>query len=102
MPDFLDDILEPQKKAAADTSKGHWLVVGVRAKSSEENEASEAQYLATRFLPIPFYNEAGELEPLSNQDLADLRDMGVSPDEYKVLVGAMTIDEYEQLMEQQP
>lgn len=88
MPDFLDTILEPKEQAAADTSKGAWLVVGARCKSSRELEARESEYLATRLLPIPFYKENGELDlPLSKQDVADLKSMGITADEYKQLMG---------------
>lgn len=99
MTDFLDDILEPQKKAAATGGSGHYLVVGVRAKDSAEQEAAEATYLSTAWLPIPFVKEDGTLDrSVMAQDaelIAAWRGLG------------MTLDEYENLMtgdsnEQQP
>lgn len=87
MPDFLDAILEPKQQAAADTSKGAFLVVGVRCKSSAELEARETEYLSRTLLPIPFYTEAGELEELTKQDLGILKSIGITVSEYKQLVG---------------
>lgn len=101
MTDILNEILEPKKRADTNGGSGHYLVTSPRFESSKASEAAEAEYLAKKFLPTPFYNEAGELEPLSKQDLAQLKEMDVTPDEYKVLVGAMSIEAYEQLMESQ-
>ena len=98
MTDFLDEILDPQKQPDA-SGNGHYLVVGVRAKSSAEIEAREAEYVTTAWLPIPFFKEDGTMEDLSKKDVAVLKEMDLTPDEYRVLVGAMTIDEYEQQME---
>lgn len=86
MPDFLDEILEP-KKQADKNGDGHWLCVGERAKNSAELEAREAEYLKSDLLPIPFYGSDGTLEPLTKQDLAHLKDLGISLDEYTQLVG---------------
>jgi hypothetical protein len=96
MPDFLDAILEPKKHQVADVTKGNWLVVGVRAKSSAELEQREAAYLDSfqhpEFLnrcgswPMPFYLENGELDELTKSDVKLLKSLfGVTEKEYRQL-----------------
>jgi hypothetical protein len=89
MTDFLDDILEPQKRADNRDRKGG-LCVGVRARDSSEIEQREKEYLATDWLPIPFCTPDGTLA-------RDLMEADVK--QIKAWCGlGLTMDEYEQLM----
>lgn len=90
MPDFLDSILEPKTQPADATGKGNWLVTEARCKSSKEFEECEREYLKRDLLPIPFYNAAGELEEPTKDDVAQLKTMGITVDEYRQLVGEST------------
>ena len=93
--DFLDSILEP--KTPVDTrAAGHWLVAPARAKDSAEQEKVEAAMLemAERYdlldgcplWPVPFYDESGRLEPLSDAEAKALKvTFGVTAEEYSEL-----------------
>jgi hypothetical protein len=88
MTDFLDEILEPKKRPDNQDRK-HCLCVGVRAKSSAEIEAREAEYFATDWLPIPFCREDGTLDrELMANDVKAIKAWGghdLSMDEYELL-----------------
>lgn len=90
--DFLDDYSAPGADEPADTS--HCMVVRAPARTSEELEAMEAEYLADPVyrLPIPFRTGAvgpdgthGTFEPLSKRELEQLAALGFSEAEWQLL-----------------
>lgn len=62
------------------------MVVPGRAVSSEEIEAREAEYLSRDILPIPVWDEFGQLEPLTSFDLDALETAGVTPEQWEIAV----------------
>lgn len=85
----MEDLIEADDQDSGPNK--NILVVPARVKTSAELEAMEAAFLAYAQtldgrLPIPFLAD-GEIEPLGEDALKTLRELGISVDEYVALMG---------------
>jgi hypothetical protein len=95
MTDYLDRLIEGDS-AAPDVIGGNGkgmfgplllvMAVGRRASCSAEIDEIERAYLDDLQLPLPWWDEDGNLEPLSHLDFQMLKSAGVTPEEWELLV----------------